>query len=78
MFAFLSIPHLDDYKKRADFSGIITHIGNIMFSQKFIGASAGIFNSSIIAKELGLIDKKEVKQETTKLKIKGLDKLKDD
>ena len=77
-YSFIGGNDLKAYRQKNEFNKIITHIGNIMFEQKFSGASAGIFNSSIISKELGLIEKKEVKQETTKLKIKGLDKLKDD
>lgn len=31
-----------------------------MYAQKFEGASVGAFNANIIARDLGLIDKKEV------------------
>lgn len=57
LYAYLGISHLDDYKKRKDFSGIIRHIGNIIRNQKFSGAAAGLFNANIIARDLGLRDK---------------------
>lgn len=78
LFVFLNVSDLKNYQKNNEFSPILTRIRNIMYEQKFAGASNGIFNAGIIAKELGLVEKKEIKQETTKLKIKGLDKLKDD
>lgn len=59
LYVYLGVSHLDDYKKRKEFSGILTHIGNIIRNQKFTGAAAGIFNASIIARDLGLSDKKE-------------------
>lgn len=41
----------------------ITTIRDIIFTQKFDGAVVGLFNASIISKDLGMIDKKEI--ETT-------------
>ena len=46
-----------------DFSVIITHIREVIYQQKFEGAAIGAFNASIIARDLGLTDKKE--QEVT-------------
>lgn len=52
---------LEAYKKRGeDFLEIITRIEKIIYYQKFTGAAAGFLNSSIIAKDLGMIDKKEM------------------
>lgn len=59
LYVFLSICHLDHYKEREEFSGIISHIGNIIRNQKYTGAAAGLFNSNIIARDLGLSDKRE-------------------
>ena len=58
------INKLDDYRLNtgdaySNFQGIIRAIGEVMRSQKFEGASAGIFNSNIIARELGLAEKSE-------------------
>lgn len=48
-----------------DFSKIVTHIEQIIYNQKFEWASIGVFNSSIIARDLGLTDKTENKQTST-------------
>lgn len=50
-----------EYEKKAGFTAIATHARQIMFAQKFEGAAAGLLNSSIIARELGLVDKTEQK-----------------
>jgi len=48
----------DEWKKtRPDLSGIITQAEAVVFKQKFEGASADLLNGSIIARELGLVDK---------------------
>ncbi|WP_407505069.1 terminase small subunit [Elizabethkingia meningoseptica] len=52
----------DDLSK--GFSEIITRIREIIYVQKFEGAAAGFFNPNIIARDLGLVDKKEVEVET--------------
>ena len=49
--------HIIDYK---DFSQVITRIGKIIYDQKFSGAASGFFNANIIARDLGLADKKEI------------------
>ena len=46
----------DEYAK--DFSAIITRIRQTIHDQKFTGAAAGLFNHNIIARDLGLADKK--------------------
>lgn len=43
-----------DYCKREDFIGICSDIKKVIFTQKFEGASAGLLNASIIAREIGL------------------------
>lgn len=43
-----------------DFSKVITHIREVIFTQKFEGAAIGAYNANIIARDLGLIDKKEL------------------
>lgn len=42
-----------------DFSLIITRIRNVIYTQKFEGAAAGLLNTNIIARELGLIDQQQ-------------------
>lgn len=50
-----------DYRKKDDFSPVITRVEQIIYEQKFTGAAAGLFNAKIIARDLGLADKKQVK-----------------
>jgi len=45
-----------------DFSTVISQIEEVVYNQKYSGAASGIFNSNIIARDLGLADKKEVEQ----------------
>jgi hypothetical protein len=52
----------DSYK---DFFEITTRIREIIRTQKFEGASAGMLNPNIIARDLGLVDKKEVDKSAT-------------
>ena len=56
-----------DYHKgdKKDFIGVITHIEDIIYKQKFDGAATGAYNPNIIARDLGLKDKSEVEQKTT-------------
>lgn len=48
----------DENKK--DFSTVIMRIEETVYNQKFTGAAAGFLNANIIARDLGLADKKEV------------------
>lgn len=59
LYVHLGVCNLDHYKTKEAFSGILTHIGNIIRNQKFSGAAAGIFNANIIARDLGLSEKTE-------------------
>lgn len=59
------ICHLGDYSankegRYTDYAPIITRIRNNCFSQNFKGAAVGLFNANLIAKKLGLVEKKEV------------------
>lgn len=42
-----------------DFSAIVTRIRETVYNQKFTGAAAGFLNHNIIARDLGLVDKKQ-------------------
>lgn len=50
----------DDYRARDEFKDVCELAEDIMFEQKFAGAAAGLFNAAIIARDLGLADKKEI------------------
>lgn len=43
-----------------DFSLVVTRIEETVYTQKFEGAAVGAFNSSIIARDLGLSEKREL------------------
>ena len=49
-----------EYEKLKDFSKVTTRIRQIIYNQKFEGAAAGFLNPNIIARDLGLSDKKEI------------------
>jgi hypothetical protein len=53
---------LHNYKLRGDdFLEVITRVEKIIRYQKFTGAAADLLNPNIIARDLGLADKKETK-----------------
>lgn len=49
-----------DYRGQKDFSLVITRTEEIIRTQKFAGAAAELLNPNIIARDLGLSDKKEL------------------
>jgi hypothetical protein len=49
----------DAWRETDDFSGITTRVDEIIRTQKFEGASAGLLNPGIIARDLGLAEKSE-------------------
>lgn len=59
-FLNIGVSTWHDYKKKDNFSEVISKIESIMYEQKFSGAAAGMLNSNIIARDLGLTDKKDV------------------
>lgn len=56
-----------DYKNRKDFVEVCTRVEEIIYTQKFEGATIGAYNANIIARDLGLADKREV--ERVKIKV---------
>lgn len=48
-----------NYKLKPEFFEVTSEIDKIMYEQKFAGASVGLFNANIIARDLGLKDKIE-------------------
>jgi len=59
-FCGISLHTFLDYEKSESMVHIVTRIRSIIYSQKFEGAAAGLLNPSIISRELGLVDKKDV------------------
>jgi len=56
-----------NYRNREDFLPVVTRVEQIIYTQKFEGATVGVYNSNIIARDLGLTDKQEIAQ--TKIKV---------
>jgi len=49
------------YRNDKDLNGVIREAEQVIYDQKFTGAAADMLNANIIARDLGLADKKEVK-----------------
>lgn len=58
-FLHINFQTWQNYKKDDDFLDIIEEIESIIYDQKFTGAAADLLNPNIIARELGLADKKD-------------------
>lgn len=43
-----------------EFAAVFTRIEDIIYNQKFTGAAVGHYSATLIARDLGLIDKKEL------------------
>lgn len=48
------------WRKQDDFSDVVTRTEEVIYSQKFAGAAAELLNPNIIARDLGLSDKKDI------------------
>jgi hypothetical protein len=48
------------YRDKEGFSYVTTRVDDIIREQKFVGAAADLLNANIIARDLGLRDKKDV------------------
>lgn len=55
----ISVKCFNLYEEREDFVPITTRVRQIIYNQKFEGAASGFLNANIIARDLGLVDKKE-------------------
>jgi hypothetical protein len=60
IFLDISAQAWSEYRNREGFGEITMRIDEIIRTQKFEGASAGLLNPNIIARDLGLADKNEV------------------
>lgn len=49
-----------DYRGREGFSEIVSRVEAVIFQQKFEGAAADLLNPNIIARDLGLADKRQL------------------
>lgn len=66
---FLDITHQTwlNYKSNQDFFEVTEEIEKTIKTQKFQGAAADLLNANIIARDLGLADKIETKDETIQI-----------
>ncbi|MEL7477276.1 MAG: terminase small subunit [Pseudomonadota bacterium] len=56
-----------DYCNKEQYSEVTEAINTIMYEQKFSGAAAGLLSSNIIARDLGLVDKRESENKNVEL-----------
>ncbi len=61
VFADIDRKTFYSYEENKAFLPITTRIRDIIYTQKFEGATSGFFNANIIARDLGLADKQENK-----------------
>lgn len=79
-YVFAGVFSIEAYRERKDYSEVIKEIDDIIFTQKFEGATAGLFNSNIIARDLGLRDSKDLTTNGKELNVPviSLDPLSDE
>lgn len=63
-----------NYRAKKDFLGVVTRAEKVIFDQKFSGAAADLLNANIVARDLGLTDKREVHKTITDLTDEELDR----
>ena len=58
LLLFIEMDHdtWTNYRQREDFTGVTKKADEIIYNQKFTGASADLLNANIIARDLGLKD----------------------
>lgn len=61
LFLQIDVTTWHAYRKKKDFSGVTSRAESVIYNQKFAGAAAEMLNPNIIARDLGLSDKQEVK-----------------
>lgn len=60
VFLGLAVSSLHLYRKDPVLKEAMEYIENVIYTQKFEGAAAGLLNSGLIARDLGLADKAEI------------------
>ena len=62
LYVFLGINRITwgEYRKRKDFTTVTSRVDDIIYTQQFSYAATGFFNPNIIARNLGLTDKKDL------------------
>ena len=65
LFLDIAVSTWYEWRSVDDFSEVVAKAESVIRSQKFAGAAADLLNANIIARDLGLTDKTEVKQSVT-------------
>ena len=60
LFAEIVPDTFRNYSKHDEYFEVCTHIRNVIETQQFEGATTGFFNHAIIARKLGLADRKDI------------------
>jgi hypothetical protein len=60
IFLDISVQAWTEYRRREGFGEVTTRVDEIIRTQKFQGAAAGLLNPNIIARDLGLADRSEL------------------
>ena len=64
-FAEIALNTFKNYEERKEFLTVTTRVRGIIENQQFEGAASGMLNPNIIARKLGLVEKKEISGEMT-------------
>lgn len=64
VFLDITLDTWSNYRKKAEFLGVCTHVEQIIYVQKFERASVGMYNANIIGRELGLMREDNTPRET--------------
>src|SRR5690554_364188 len=64
LFLDISYETWRDWRTVEDFSEVVARAEKVIRNQKFSGAAADLLNANIIARDLGLSDKREVTQQS--------------
>ena len=72
LYLDVNTKYFNDFRdaKHDGFSEVLTRIIEVIYHQKFTGAAAGFLNPSIIARDLGLADKKEIEKKHVSITFK--------
>jgi hypothetical protein len=65
IFLDITLQTWTEYRAREGFSDVTSRVDEIIRTQKFEGAAADLLNPNIIARELGLADKRDIKHGLT-------------
>jgi hypothetical protein len=65
VFLGITTQTYDSYQRTEEFLSVTTRIHDIIYTNKFEGAAVGAYNANIIARDLGLADKSDIKAEVT-------------